>query len=267
MDTSLHSIRQLLSTDQLIATSLAFGWKLLNAVIVMIVGLLIMRLLMSLLRTTLRRTVQDVTVRNYAQNATRVVLWVLLLLVIMSVFGIETTALAALLGAAGLAIGLALQGSLSNFASGFMLLLFRPFRTGDVVEVAGVTGKVVEIGIFSTTIDTPENVRAFVPNSAIFTGVIRNRTANNYLRVELKVTVESAADVSLVQQVIRRVVESHELVLETPRPDLQIVEDPTAGITLSVRPFASVENVEHLRTMLGPAIRSALREAGVGIVK
>ncbi|MBS1912366.1 MAG: mechanosensitive ion channel family protein [Bacteroidetes bacterium] len=267
MDSTLTTLAHYFTPSSLAATSIRLGWKALSAALVLLIGLIVIRIVMSILRSALKRTVSDVTVRIYSENATRIVLWVVLLVMILGVFGIETTALAALLGAAGLAIGLALQGSLSNFAAGFMLLIFRPFKAGDVVEVAGVSGKVIEIDIFSTIIDTPENIRTFVPNGAIFNGVIRNRSANEYVRTELRVSVETGSDMQRVLQIVRRTLESNDLVAATPRPDVHIVDDPGAGITVAMRPYVRLEYMDAMKTAVAAAVREALRAAEINVLR
>jgi small conductance mechanosensitive channel len=267
MDSTLSSLAKYFTAANLTTTLVRFGWKVLSAIIVLLIGLILIRIVTSLVRSTLKRTVRDTTVRSYTQSAAQIILWVILVIILLGVFGIETTALAALLGAATLAIGLALQGSLSNFAAGFMLLLFRPFKAGDEVEVSNVTGRVIEIGIFSTIIDTAENVRAFVPNGAIFTGVIKNRSVNAYLRIEVKITVPNSTDITRVQQIIHRLLAANELVLEVPNPEIQIVEDPSLGVTIAVRPFTKLRNVEAVRTTVSKAIREELRNAGIDVVK
>jgi small conductance mechanosensitive channel len=255
------------AAGNLTATLIEFGLKALSAIVVLLIGMVLIRLVISILRSTVKRTVRDHTVRSYIQSAARILLWIILAITLLGIFGVETTALAALLGAAGLAIGLALQGSLSNFAAGVMLLLFRPFKAGDQVEVTNVTGTVIEIGLFSTIIDTPENVRAFVPNGSIFAGVIKNRSINEHLRVEIKITVDASTDITKTQQVIHRVLAANELVLDVPQSEMQIVEDPAAGLTIAVRPFTKLRNVESVRTMLSKEIREELRNANIPVVK
>jgi small conductance mechanosensitive channel len=267
MDSTLTNLTKYFTAANLSSTLVRFGWKAVSAVLVLAIGMILVKAIMTVVRSTMKRTVHDTTVRSYTQSATRIILWIMLVITLLGVFGIETTALAALLGAATLAIGLALQGSLSNFAAGFMLMLFRPFKAGDEVEVANVTGSVIEIGIFSTIIDTLENVRAFVPNSAIFSGVIKNRSINEFLRVEMKITVASDTDITKAQQIILRLLAANDLVLDIPHPEIQIVEDPSLGLTIAVRPFSKLRNVEAVRTTVSKTIREELRSAGITIVK
>jgi small conductance mechanosensitive channel len=267
MDSTITSLTKYFAAANLTTTLIKFGWKALSALLVLAIGVVLIKAIISVVRSALKRTVRDATVRNYTQSATRIILWIILVIILLGVFGIETTALAALLAAATLAIGLALQGSLSNFAAGFMLLLFRPFKAGDEVEVSNVTGTVIEIGIFSTIIDTAENIRAFVPNGAIFTGVIKNRSVNEYLRVEVKITVAPSTDITRAQQIIHRLLSNNDLVLDVPHPELQIIEDPALGITIAVRPFTKLRNVEAVRTTVSKAIREELRSAEIEVVK
>jgi small conductance mechanosensitive channel len=193
------------------------------------------------------------------------VLWVILFMILLGIFGLDTTGIIALLGAAGLAIGLALQGTLSNFASGIMLLIFRPFKAGDSIEVAGVNGTAIEIGIFTSIVDMPDNVRAYVPNSMIFSGVIKNRSVNEYLRLDMQITLPGNADVGRAQQVIQRLLMGNELVLEVPRPEVQVIESDSPGVTIGIRPFAKLRNAEAVRTTIMRDVRTELQNAGIEV--
>ncbi len=267
MDSSLVDYKWLLTSGGLQTTVANYGLRLLGAIVVLLIGLALIRLIISILSSTLKRTVSDHTVRRYALSTSRILLWAILIIVILSVFGIQTTSFVAVLGAAGLAIGLALQGTLSNFAAGFMLLMFRPFKAGDEVEVAGVAGTVIELGIFTTIVDLADNTRAFVPNSTIFNGVIKNKSVNEYIRVEMKVTLEPSSDISRAQQLIHRILVTNDLVLEIPHPEVQVVEDESPGITLAVRAYAKLKNAEAVRTTATKQIREELRQGGVEITR
>jgi small conductance mechanosensitive channel len=268
MDPTKDYLGNLLSDPNRIARYVIdFGWKLLGAVVVLIVGVLLIKLVVSIIRTTTRRTVPEPTVRQYVVSGTQIVLWIILILILLGVFGIETGGILAVLGTAGLAIGLALQGTLSNFAAGFMLLFFRPFKAGDSIEVAGVSGTAIEIGIFTTVVDTPDNIRAFVPNGMIFNGVIKNRSLNEYLRLEMKVTLAGDADITRAQQVIQRLLGQNELVLEVPRPEVQVLEDDSPGITIGIRPYARLRHVESVRTTVMRDVRAELQKHGIEVVR
>lgn len=268
MDSTQAALRGLVSDPARLARYIIdFGWKVLGALVVLIIGILLIKLVTSVVRSTTRRALPDLTVRRYFHSATQIILWVVLVLILLGVFGIETTSLITILGAAGLAVGLALQGTLSNFAAGFMLMLFRPFKAGDAIEVAGVNGTAIEIGIFTTIVDMPDNVRAFVPNSMIFNNVIKNRSLNEYLRVEMKVTIAGDSDITRAQQVIQRLLNTNELVLEIPRPEVQVLEDDSPGVTIGIRPYVRLRNAESVRTTVMRDLRAELQGAGITVVK
>lgn len=268
MDTTSVSLVDLLSDpNRLVGYFTEFGLKLLGAVVVTAVGILMIRMVISLIRRGTRRTVPEPTVRQYVISAVTIVLWIVLLLIILGIFGLETTSLITILGAAGLAIGLALQGTLSNIASGIMLMVFRPFKAGDSIEVAGVNGTAIEIGIFTTIIDMPDNVRAFVPNGMIFNGVIKNRSLNEYLRLDMKVKLAPEADIAKAQQVIQRLLGQNELVLDVPRPEVQVLEDDTPGVSIGIRPYARLRNADAVRTTIMRDIWAELARAGIDVAR
>ncbi|MBC8145198.1 MAG: mechanosensitive ion channel family protein [bacterium] len=268
MDATKTSLVDLLSDPNRLAKYLIdFGWKMLGAVVVLIVGILIIKLVVSLVRTTTRRAVPEPTVRNYVISASQIALWLVLFMILLGIFGLDTTGIITILGAAGLAIGLALQGTLSNFASGIMLMVFRPFKAGDTIEVAGVSGTAIEIGIFTSIVDMPDNVRAFVPNSMIFTGVIKNRSINEYIRLDMMITLHGDADIAKAQQVIQRLLIQNELVLEVPRPEVQVLENDSPGVSIGVRPYAKLRNAEAVRTTIMRDIRAELLNAGIEVAR
>ncbi len=267
MNMSFKELAKYFTAQNLADSLIGIGWKVLSAIVVLAIGYSLLRITLTVLQGTLRRTVNDTTVRRYVLSAARITLWVTLGLVLLGVFGIETTSLVAILGAAGLAIGLALQGSLSNFAAGFMLLLFRPFKAGDEVEVSSVSGTVIEIGIFSTIVDMADNVRAFVPNSAIFSGVIKNRSVNEYLRVEMKVTVAGNTDIGRAQQIVHRLLAENELILDVPHPEVKVIEDDSPGVTIAIFPFSRLKNVDAVRTTVSRDVREELKKSGIEVLK
>jgi small conductance mechanosensitive channel len=268
MDSTQAILRSLFSNSDRIANSVIdFGWRMLGAVVVLIVGILLIKLVVGVIRTTTRRTVPEPTVRQYVLSGSQILLWVILMLILLGVFGIDTGGVLTVLGAAGLAIGLALQGTLSNFAAGFMLMFFRPFKAGDAIEVAGVSGTAIEIGIFTTIVDMPDNIRAFVPNGMIFNGVIKNKSLNEYLRLEMKVTIAGDSDITRAQQVIQRLLGQNELVLEVPRPEVQVLEDDSPGVTIGIRPYAKLRNADAVRTTIMRDVRAELQRSGIDVVR
>ncbi|MBS1960302.1 MAG: mechanosensitive ion channel family protein [Bdellovibrionales bacterium] len=178
--------------DHLIATyAIPFAWKVAGAFAVWFIGGIVVRALRRLLELALERRHVDSTLVRYADSTLGLLLKALLFLMILSIFGFETTSFSAILAAAGVAIGVAWSGLLSNFAAGVFLILFRPFRVGDVIAAAGVTGVVREIGLFATQVDSGENLRIFVGNGKIFSDNILNYTTNSYRLVVWKIQISS----------------------------------------------------------------------------
>jgi len=179
-----------------------WGMKILGVLAVFIIGKWIAGRLAKTLQKQLDKRKFDKTLSRFFATLVRTLVLVIVVLACLSIFGIETTSVAAVIGAAAFAVGLALQGSLSNFSAGVMLIIFRPFKVGDLVEVAGELGVVDVLGMFTTTLDTPDNRRIIVPNSAIFSGNIENLTHNPRRRVDVPVGVDYAADLDVTRKVL-----------------------------------------------------------------
>jgi small conductance mechanosensitive channel len=184
---------------------------------------------------------------------------------VLSLFGIETTSLIAVLGAAGLAVGLALQGTLSNFAAGVMLLIFRPFKVGDYVEVAGTAGSVQEVGIFSSVLHTPDNVKITIPNSAVYGDTIKNYSANDTRRNDLLIGISYDDDIARALETIRRVLAGDSRVLDDPEPTVAVAELADSSVNLVVRPWCAGGDYWPLRFDLTHKLKEELEAAGCSI--
>ncbi len=268
MDTTVAVLRNYVNDPSMLWSMLgAAAARLVEAIVLLAIGVILIRLIVVGLRRALETVIEEPTVRGYAVSVAKIFLWAVLVVTLLSVFGIETTSVVAIIGAAGLAIGLALQGSLSNFAAGFMLMIFRPFRAGDEVEFAGVSGTVIEIGIFTTTVDLPDHVRAYVPNNIIFSGVIRNKSLKPYMRVDMLVTVPDATDVDRAIDIVRSALEKNHHTLDVPRPEVKVVEDETPGITIGIQPFAIPKDETTVRDSIPREVRAALQRAGIPVLR
>jgi small conductance mechanosensitive channel len=157
-------------------------------------------------------------------------------------FGVQTTSFVAVIGAAGLAVGLALQGSLSNFAAGVLILVFKPFRIDDAIEAGGATGKVADIGIFTTTINTFDNKKVIVPNAAITSGTITNINAYETRRVDLTAGIGYGDDIGKAKQVLTDILANHPKVLQDPAPNVQLLELADSSVNFIVRPWVKTED-------------------------
>ena len=227
---------QILNT--LKTTGLDFAIKAVSALAIWIVGRWLVGMLTGLLRRALVARSVDNTLSTYIVNTLAVVLNIILVMAILGRFGVETTSFAALLAGAGIAIGTAWGGMLSNFAAGAFMVILRPFKVGDFVTAGGVTGTVHEIGIFVTTIDTPDNVRTFVGNGKVFSGDILNFVANPYRRVDLKAQLSGAADHNLAIARLKHAIKTQVKNLSPDvGPDVEILEFTEFGPVLCVRPY------------------------------
>ncbi len=213
----------------------------------------------------LRRVKFDETLTRFISKLVR---WMILLMVglaCLSYFGVQTTSFAAVIGAAGLAIGLAFQGTLSNFAAGAMLLIFRPYKVGDVVNVAGNIGKVFEIELFSTAIDTFDNRRFIVPNSEIYGSVIENITYHPVRRIEVEVGTSYAADLDATRAVLERAIELVAQCVSDPEPAVVLKGLGASSIDWSVRAWARNADYGDAKQALIRAVKMELDRAGIEI--
>jgi small conductance mechanosensitive channel len=218
---------------------LPLGWKLLGAVAIWIIGGWIIRFIARLAASAMGRHSVEPTLSRYAESTLKVVLRVILVIAILSVVGVETTSFAALLAAAGIAIGAAWAGLLANFAAGVFLVLLRPFKVGDFITAAGVTGTVREIGLFATAIDQPDNVRTILGNNKIFGDTIVNFDSNAYRRVDLGAQLAHGVDPHQAMSLIRARLIQVQNVLAVPPPDVEILELNASGTKLVVRPYCA----------------------------
>ena len=238
------------------------GWKLIGALLVWIIGGWIINLLIKSLHKNLQSRHFDATLAKYAEGSAKVALRIALIIGIFSLLGFETTSFAALIAAVGLAIGMAWAGLLANFAAGVFLVFLRPFKVGDVVTAGNATGVVVEIGLFSTAINTPDNVRVYVGNNSIFSGNIQNYSTNPYRRVDL--TAQIAHD-TVPADAIKRIeekVKNIPNVLADPKPQVEILNFNEYGTLLAVRPFCANENYWQVYFDVNNAIVAVGAEAG-----
>jgi small conductance mechanosensitive channel len=225
--------------DLLIQYATTFGLRILGAVALWIIGGLVINLISGWTRRSMTAQKVDATLVRYTEHALRVAMRIALVIAILSVFGIETTSFAALIAAAGIAIGAAWSGLLSNFAAGAFLIVLRPFNVGQMITAGGVTGDVVEIGLFGTTLNTVDNLRVIVGNTKILSDNIVNYTANPVRRVDLTAQVAHAVDPR--DAIARLVAEVKKIpnVATDPAPSVEILEFNQYGTKIAVRPFCA----------------------------
>lgn len=223
----------------LVETLIAWAPKLVGAILVLIIGLWVVGAITKMIQKAMRRSGFDEATIPFLSSLINVVLKVMLILSIAGMVGIETTSFIALLGMAGLAIGMALQGTLGHFASGVMILLFKPYKIGDLVDLQGQLGHVEEIQVFNTMITTLDNKRVIIPNGIATSGMITNLSTKEYLRVDLNVAMPYEEDFEKVQGIIMEALNNTPKVLKNPAPYVEIEKFNEHNILLAVRPHAT----------------------------
>jgi len=218
---------------------IAFGLKLLGAIAAYIVGRILIGFASNLVQRALERQKVEPTVIRYIGSVITVALNVILVVAILGYFGVETTSFAALVAGLGIAVGAAWGGLLSNFAAGVFILVLRPFKVGDYVLAGDVEGTVRLIGLFNTTIDTPDNVQTMVGNAKIMGGTIKNFTHNPYRRVELTAQLDHSVDPADAVRRLKEVLPKIANVVAEPAPDIEILTFNERGPVLAVRPYCN----------------------------
>jgi len=243
----------------------AWGLKVLGAFAVFVLGRIAAGWGRRLVRTLLERMNTDVTLIPFLASVTYYVILAMVVVAVLGMVGIQTASLLAVLGAAGLAVGLALQGTLSNVASGVMLLVFRPFQVGDYIDAGGTAGSVAAIGLFTTILNTPDNVRIIIPNSSIFGGTIKNFAANDTRRNDMVVGVSYGDDLETAVKTIRSVLEEDVRVLADPAPVVAVAELGDSSVNIVVRPWCKKEDYWTLRFDLTRTLKERIEAAGCSI--
>lgn len=228
----MNDIVKLLSTK-----GIELGQQLLTAVIALVIGRWVIGMAGKILTTSMSRQKVDSTLTQYAVSVVTGVLNIILVISILGILGIQTTSFAALLAAAGLAVGTAMSGLLSNFAAGIFLMVLRPFKVGDFISAGGTTGTVTEIGIFASKINTPDNVLTVVGNGKIFSDNIQNFSHNAYRRVDLTRHFGADVDLSQVAPELQQRLLAIPNVLSEPAPNIEILEFRAGGPLLAIRPY------------------------------
>lgn len=241
---------------------IAFGLKVLGAIAVFIVGRWLIGMVSRLVEALMTRQKIDPTVQRYLVSFLTVALNIVLVVAILGYFGVETTSFAALVAGAGVAIGAAWSGLLGNFAAGIFLLVLRPFQVGDYVQIGGVEGTVLELGLFGTTLNTPDNVRTIVGNGKVLSNDIRNFTSNPYRRVDLVAQLAANADLHRAAGLLRAAVGKVSNVVSAPGVDVEILEFNEFGPKLAVRPYCHTDHYWQVYFDTNKAIADTLGAAG-----
>ena len=253
--------------DPQIAGALVLGWglRLLAALLIYVIGRWVAKALTRWVGKAITKADIDATLARFLSSILYMVLIVFVMLTALSAIGINTTNFLAILGAAGLAVGLALKDSLSNFAAGVMLVFFRPFRSGDYIEAAGISGTVVSIKIFNTILRTPDNRIITVPNALIYADSITNFSTEDKRRIDLVIGIGYDDDIARAKALIQGVLGQDNRILDEPAPVMLLVELGESSVDIAVRPWVKSSDYGQVRSDLLEHIKRALENAGLSI--
>lgn len=226
-------------TNEVITTWLLMGLK---AVAILVAGKIVIDLLIKSLRKLLKKNSFDPMLESFALSGLRFILIFVLIMAVLQIFGVETTSLVAILGAASLAIGLALQGNLSNVSSGFMIVLIKPFRVGDFVDAGGHSGAVSEIGIFHTTLHTVDNKKVLIPNSSVASNSIVNYTGQEERRVDIVFDVGYDSNIEHVKSVLNAIIEDHPMTNKEKPIFVRMTAMDTSSLKFTIRVWTETQN-------------------------
>ena len=245
--------------------AMLYGVQLILALAIFIVGKWVVKRIASIVQRILAKNNVDPAIEHFVSS---LVSWTLLFFVVIASLGqlgIQTASFVAILGAAGLAVGLALQGSLANFAAGVLILIFRPFKVGDFIEVAGVSGVVQKIQIFTTELHSPDNKKIIVPNGGVISGNITNYSANETRRVDMVFGIGYSDDIDAAKAVLQSVVASEPRVLGVPAPTIAVVELADSSVNLVCRPWVNTADYWDVYFNITEAAKKALDAQGISI--
>ena len=238
------------------------GPNVLWAILIYVVGSWLVKRIVRGLRKVMQKSKYDESLQRFLMNLISWLLKIILIILVVSRLGVDVTMFAAIFAAAGLAVGLALQGSLSNFAGGVLIAIFKPYRIGDLVETQGVFGVVKDIDIFTTKMVTPQNKLAIIPNGPIANGNIINYTIEGKMRVDIVVGVAYESDIKQSKEVLLGVLTSNTKVLQDPAPSVNVLELAESSVNFAVRPFCKPEDYWEVYFATQEGCKLALDDAG-----
>ena len=242
-----------------------YGAKILGTVIVLIVGMWIAKMIKTGVVKVMQARSVDPTLVSFTTSLLYMALKIFVIVAALEKLDVKTTSFVAILGAAGLAVGLALQGSLSNFAAGVLMIIFKPFKIGDFVEAGGTMGSVQEISIFTTILNTPDNKKVIVPNSGVMGGNITNFNANGTRRVDLVAGIGYGDDIDKAKSVIEGILTADERILKDPAYTVAVVEMADSSVNLVVRPWCSCVDYWGVYFDTTETIKKRFDEEGISI--
>ncbi|MDX1314372.1 MAG: mechanosensitive ion channel [Eudoraea sp.] len=242
-----------------------YGPKIVGAILLFFIGSWVIKKIIRISERVMSKSNYDESLQRFLLNLASWALKILLVILVVSTLGVDVTTFAAVIAAAGLAVGLALQGSLSNFAGGVLLMIFKPYRIGDLIEAQGELGVVKQIEIFTTKIITPQNKLTIIPNGAMANGNITNYTAEGKIRVDTVIGISYDEDIKKAKEVLLEVLTSNEKVLQDPAPSVNVLELADSSVNFAVRPYCKPEHYWDVFFATVEGSKLALDKSGIEI--
>ena len=244
--------------------AIKMGGKIAFAILVFVIGKFLISLVIKMMRKLMEKRNFDASVRSFVDSFINILLTIILIFAVISVLGVDITAFAALLASAGVGIGMALSGNLSNFAGGLIILLFKPYRVGDAIDFQGVVGAVKEIQIFHTIMTTFDNKTVYIPNGSLSSGIITNFTHQQYRRVDWVIGVEYGTDYEYVKSVLQEMVNADKRILEDPAPFIALHQLADSSVNVTMRCWVKSPDYWDVYFSMNQNIYKTFNEKGIG---
>lgn len=244
---------------------LEYGVLALKAVAIFVIGRFVAKIFANIANKLMKRSGMDDMLRKFVRNIIYAILLTFVVIATIGALGIQTASLVAIIGAAGLAIGLALQGSLANFAAGVLMIIFRPYKLGDLVQVAGTEGFVEEVDVFTTTLRLPDKTKIIIPNGQIMNDQITNYTEAEDRRLDLIIGIGYDDDIDTAREVLLSAVKESQYVLDTPEPAVSVASLGDSSVNLAVRPWVKAAKYAPASHEVTERVKKALDKAGISI--
>ncbi len=252
-------------SEQMVIFITTYGIKIIGAIIILILGRIVAGIGRNVVSRILEKSKTDQAIVSFVGNLIYFLILIFAVLAALAKFGIQTASFVAILGAAGFAVGFALQGSLANFAAGVLILVLRPYKIGDIIDSAGVTGTVKEIQLFTTVLATPDNIKIMVPNGKIFGDVIKNITGYDTRRIDLVIGIGYTSDIQKAYDVMMGLIKEDNRILSDPAPQIAVSELADSSVNFVVRPWVKKEDYWAVKFDLTRNIKEAFDKEGIEI--
>ncbi len=252
-------------SEKLMGLVMKYGPDFVKAILVLIIGLIVIKWIVKLLDKMMAKKDVDASLRPFLRSLTGTILKVMLLISVIQMVGVETTSFIAIIGAAGLAIGMALSGTLQNFAGGVIILILKPFKVGDWIDAQGYSGTVNQIQIFNTILKTPDNKTVYIPNGGLSTGALVNYSEEPTRRVDMVFGIGYGDDIDKAKEIINRLISSDSRILKDPAPTVTVAELADSSVNFNVRPWVKSGDYWGVYFDFQENVKKAFDEAGVNI--